>query len=97
MTRRWRAIFWRRNEHGTTYERQYEQYRLAVEETSERPVYRQRTPYGRLYESMRYSLLSGGKRLRPVMTLEFARLGGIDWHLALPYACARWSWYTPTP
>jgi|GEM_PF-132977 len=27
-----------------------------------------------LYEAMRYSLLSGGKRLRPVMTLEFARL-----------------------
>ena len=37
---------------------------------------------------MRYSVLSGGKRIRPVLTLEFARLGGIDWHLALPYACA---------
>ena len=36
----------------------------------------------------RYSVLSGGKRIRPVLTLEFARLGGIDWHLALPYACA---------
>ena len=23
-----------------------------------------------------------------MLTLEFARLGGIDWHLALPYACA---------
>ena len=37
---------------------------------------------------MRYSLLGGGKRIRPVLTLEMARLGGIDWHLALPYACA---------
>ena len=37
---------------------------------------------------MRYSVLSGGKRIRPVLTLEFARLGGIDWRLALPYACA---------
>ena len=37
---------------------------------------------------MRYSILGGGKRIRPVLTLEFARLGGIDWHLALPYACA---------
>lgn len=45
-------------------------------------------PYGKLYESIRYSLLAGGKRLRPVLTLEFARLGGLDWHLALPYACA---------
>ena len=32
--------------------------------------------------------MAGGKRIRPVLTLEFARLGGIDWHLALPYACA---------
>ena len=45
-------------------------------------------PYDRLYDAMRYSVLSGGKRIRPVLTLEFARLGGIDWHLALPYACA---------
>ena len=45
-------------------------------------------PYGRLQEAMRYSLLAGGKRIRPVLTLEFARLGGLDWHRALPYACA---------
>jgi geranylgeranyl diphosphate synthase type II len=45
-------------------------------------------PYGKLYESLRYSVLAGGKHIRPVLTLEFARLGGADWHLALPYACA---------
>ena len=37
---------------------------------------------------MRYAILGGGKRIRPVLTLEFARLGGIDWHLALPFGCA---------
>ncbi len=38
---------------------------------------------------MRYSTLSGGKRLRPVLTLECARLGGLkDWRRALPFACA---------
>jgi geranylgeranyl diphosphate synthase type II len=31
---------------------------------------------GRLEEAMRYSLLSGGKRLRPMLTLEFYRLCG---------------------
>ena len=42
-----------------------------------------------LYESMRYSLLAGGKRIRPVLTLEFARLAGLaDWKTALPMACA---------
>lgn len=30
----------------------------------------------------------GGKRLRPVMTLEFARLCGLDWHKAVPMGCA---------
>ncbi len=46
-------------------------------------------PYQKLYESMRYSLLSGGKRIRPVLALECARLGGLsDWHDALPFACA---------
>ena len=30
--------------------------------------------YGVLFDAMRYSLLAGGKRLRPFLTLEFARL-----------------------
>ena len=42
-----------------------------------------------LYESMRYSLLSGGKRLRPVMALAFAELAGErDLAKILPCACA---------
>lgn len=41
-----------------------------------------------LFACMRYSLLSGGKRLRPVLTLEFARIAGGDWKSALPVACA---------
>ncbi len=69
------------------YERQYEQYRQAVEAYLN-DLFTGHAPYDRLYEAMRYSVLAGGKRIRPVLTLEFARLGGIDWHLALPYACA---------
>lgn len=37
--------------------------------------------------AMRYSLLAGGKRLRPVLCMEFARLGGIEPERALPAAC----------
>ncbi|MBO4914071.1 MAG: polyprenyl synthetase family protein [Oscillospiraceae bacterium] len=49
----------------------------------------ERLPWGRLYESMSYSVMSGGKRIRPMLTLECARLGGIrDWRTALPFACA---------
>ncbi|MGN1088990.1 MAG: polyprenyl synthetase family protein [Huintestinicola sp.] len=39
-------------------------------------------------EAMRYSLRGGGKRIRPVLVMEFARLGGGDESMALDAACA---------
>jgi geranylgeranyl diphosphate synthase type II len=45
-------------------------------------------PQKRLLDAMRYSLFTGGKRLRPVMLLEFCRMCGGAWEPALPYACA---------
>lgn len=41
-----------------------------------------------IYEAMRYSAMSGGKRIRPFLTLEFCRLFGGDIMAALPYAAA---------
>ncbi len=41
-----------------------------------------------LLEAMRYSLLAGGKRLRPVLVLEFCRCCCGDVEAALPVACA---------
>ena len=41
-----------------------------------------------LTEAMRYSLLAGGKRLRPILALEFCRICGGDVEAALPAACA---------
>ena len=38
--------------------------------------------------AMRYSLENGGKRLRPVLVLEFCRVCGGDVKKALPFACA---------
>ena len=69
------------------FQTRYETYRTAVESYLE-TLFAGRPDWRDLYESMRYSLLAGGKRIRPVLSLEFARLGGIDWHLALPYGCA---------
>ena len=43
---------------------------------------------GILYESMRYSALSGGKRIRPFLVLEFCRMFGGEIQAALPFACA---------
>lgn len=45
-------------------------------------------PQKQLYEAMEYSLLGGGKRLRPIFTLEFCRLCCGDWEVALPFAAA---------
>lgn len=70
------------------YQQQYSAYQQAIETYLDSIFTPGDKPYRRLQESIRYSLLAGGKRIRPVLTLEFARLGGIDWHLALPYACA---------
>jgi geranylgeranyl diphosphate synthase type II len=42
----------------------------------------------RLYESMRYSLLAGGKRLRPVLCLAACELAGGTTDMAMPTACA---------
>jgi geranylgeranyl diphosphate synthase type II len=41
-----------------------------------------------LQEAMEYSLLAGGKRVRPVLTLETCRMCGGDIQAALPFACA---------
>ena len=45
-------------------------------------------PRGNLYDAMRYSLLAGGKRLRPVLLLEACRLCGGAVEDALPFAGA---------
>ncbi|MGA7954588.1 MAG: geranylgeranyl diphosphate synthase CrtE [Gloeobacterales cyanobacterium] len=42
----------------------------------------------RLYESIRYSLLAGGKRLRPVLCLAACELTGGTTDMAMPTACA---------
>ena len=45
-------------------------------------------PQEKLIEAMEYSLLAGGKRLRPILAFEFCRLCGGDWKAAAPFAAA---------
>lgn len=45
-------------------------------------------PQKGLAEAMRYSLLAGGKRIRPMLVLEFCRISGGDIEKAIPVACA---------
>ena len=45
-------------------------------------------PQKQLFEAMKYSLLAGGKRIRPILTFEFCRLSGGTWEMAAPFAGA---------
>jgi geranylgeranyl diphosphate synthase, type II len=42
----------------------------------------------RIYEAMRYSLMAGGKRLRPILCLATCELTGGTLDMAMPTACA---------
>ncbi|OKH27387.1 geranylgeranyl diphosphate synthase CrtE [Chroogloeocystis siderophila] len=42
----------------------------------------------KIYEAMRYSLLAGGKRLRPILCLATCELAGGTTEMAIPTACA---------
>jgi geranylgeranyl diphosphate synthase type II len=62
------------------------QQKLLVEEALERslPIVKPE----KIYEAMRYSLLAGGKRLRPILCLSTCRLMGGTTEMAMPTACA---------
>ena len=70
------------------YKEQFTEYKRMINEHLKHFPEGREKPHSGLYDSMRYSLLSGGKRVRPVLTLEFCRLCGENPENALPVACA---------
>jgi geranylgeranyl diphosphate synthase type II len=70
------------NDHSTEYREYIESYLKAWYDRFEDEPQRQ------LFEAMKYSLLAGGKRLRPIFAFEFCRLCGTDWKTAAPFAAA---------
>ena len=49
---------------------------------------RPKGPSGELAEAMRYSVLAGGKRIRPVIILAISDMLGMSYNKVLPTACA---------
>jgi geranylgeranyl diphosphate synthase type II len=45
-------------------------------------------PQKQLFDAMEYSLLAGGKRLRPIFAFDFCRMCGKSWESAAPFAAA---------
>lgn len=72
-----------------SFEKDYGQYKENVEKAlDEYTAYSSNIPQAKVMEAMRYSLLSGGKRIRAVLALSFCRAFGEDMSLAMPAACA---------
>lgn len=67
---------------------QYQKYLSVFESYAEKYAADLQTEPAVLGESMRYSLLSGGKRIRPVLALACADLLGVDEREILPFALA---------
>jgi geranylgeranyl diphosphate synthase, type II len=63
-----------------------EQQRQRVDQFLERSLPPPSVHPQKLYESMRYSLLGGGKRIRPILTIAAAQALGFDRDTLLPFA-----------
>ncbi len=63
-----------------------EQQKTLVEEALDRSIATGKPE--KIYEAMRYSLLTGGKRLRPILCLATSNLIGGTIEAAMPTACA---------
>lgn len=71
------------------FDNQTEAYVRYIENYLDEVTYCDDTvPQKKLYDAMRYSLLAGGKRLRPIFVFDFCRMCGGDWQAAVPFAAA---------
>lgn len=66
----------------------FEEDRVAVDAALERLLPADTTPPSSIHTAMRYSVFAGGKRMRPILCLETARIFASDVTPALHPACA---------
>jgi len=66
-----------------------DQYRQYIEDYLKAHITKfSEEPQKTLFDAMGYSLLAGGKRLRPIFVFDFCRMCGGDWKAAAPLAAA---------
>ena len=71
------------------YKAQLTEYCSYIENYLEQNCFQyENEPQKELFKSMRYSLLAGGKRLRPVFVYDFCRMCCGQWQMATPFAAA---------
>ena len=67
---------------------QTKEYLSYIESYLEKECFLNDEPQKELFEAMRYSLLAGGKRLRPIFVFDLCRMCGGHWKDAVPFAAA---------
>ncbi len=67
---------------------QTKEYQAHIEKFLHEECFISDEPQKELFEAMRYSLLAGGKRLRPIFVFDFCRMCGGNWKEAVPFAAA---------
>lgn len=79
-----------KEQHGMalTFSKQLQNYQNIIEKALDGLLPEQDCPQKEGIDAMRYSLLGGGKRIRAVLVLEFARIFGVPQDQAMPFAVA---------
>lgn len=75
-------------ENAMGFKDKYNEYLNTVNQALCTYIVEKDTPEATIYRAMKYSLLAGGKRLRPVLSLAVGEMLGMDAGDVLPYACA---------
>ena len=65
-----------------------EEYKTEIENYLNNCFTYKDQPQTILFEAMRYSLLAGGKRIRPILVMDFCRMCSGHWKDAVPFAAA---------
>lgn len=64
-------------------------YRNLIEEYLDKNCFKYPLePQQKLFDAMRYSLLAGGKRMRPIFVFDFCKMCGGDWKRSVNFAAA---------
>src|SRR5579872_197301 len=66
----------------------FEEDHAAVEKALESLLPLETTPPASIHRAIRYSVFAGGKRIRPILCVEAARLFRDDYQAAIPAGCA---------
>lgn len=70
------------------FKQELNKYQEIVNNELERYLRKQECPEKVLNESMEYSLMAGGKRLRPILMIDVYKIFKEDYEICLPYAVA---------